>query len=132
MQLIIEPNWDFLDAMHQEEFPVVDASIEEVQKLYHLAKAVSPQGLYGDDRLTINIEDEDWGICFFTNRGKGQDVEFRIFHPDQYYASNTFIAYESGKLEQNAENKFEGVPAIPSLDLIRFEVTKALLEHMKG
>jgi hypothetical protein len=66
--------------------------------LYELAKRLHPHGLLGESYVPVSVQGEGFELRYFTDRGRGEDVEFSFFRPDALYARRTFIVLRNGKV----------------------------------
>lgn len=85
-----------LRALHYS--PVPGILPEQAQRLYHMAKALSLEGLHGQNFVPMPLESTVWELRFFTDRGQGEDVEFGVFYPDTRYCRQEFIVHSDGRI----------------------------------
>jgi hypothetical protein len=66
--------------------------------LFELAKRLHPAGLLGEAYVPVTVQGETFELRYFTDRGRGEDVEFSFFRSDAQYARRTFIVLRNGKV----------------------------------
>lgn len=95
-------------------------------ELFELAKRLHPQGLLGDSFLPVTVQGENLELRYFTDRGRGNDIEFSFFRPDARYARRTFIVLQNGKVFASEEGH------IPERDKVEGEkpITASVRELM--
>ena len=119
-----------LRARHYPLVPGIPA--DQAQRLYHLAKAFSPEGVYSDKFVPMRIESNDWEVRYFTDRGYGSDVEFRLFYPGRNYCSLCFIVHSDGRVEQSSggyvptSDVRPNEPVLPEVKLLVSYVSEAI------
>jgi hypothetical protein len=71
--------------------------------LYELAKRLHPEGVVGTEFIPVEVQGMKMELRYFTDRGKGLDVEFSFFRTDAKYSRRAVIVWSDGRMEPDDE-----------------------------